>query len=156
YAPGSLKARLCRRGIGLLRDYCAANGVAYEECGKVVAATERHELEPLRRLFERAEANGVPGLRWLGPDELAEVEPGLRAPAGRHSPETAIVDFAAVANAFADDVRAAGGEIQTGARVARVLRAGAGSVIELADGRSLPADRVVVCAGLEADRLARA
>ena len=77
YAPGSLKAKLCRRGIGLLRDYCAANGLAYDACGKVVAATEPHELEPLRRLGERAEANGVPGLRWLGQGELAEVEPAL-------------------------------------------------------------------------------
>lgn len=156
YAPGSLKARLCRRGLGLLRDYCAAHGLDYQACGKVVAATEPRELEPLRRLAERAQANGVPGLRWLEGAELVEVEPELRAVAGLHSPETAIVDFAAVAKAFAAEVEVAGGEIRLGAEVRRVVRNARSSVVELTDGRSLVADRVIVCAGLHADRVARA
>ena len=156
YTPGSLKARLCRRGIGLLRDYCAANGLAYDACGKVVAATEPHELEPLRRLGERARENGVPGLRWLGQGELAEVEPALEAIAGLHSPETAIVDFVAVAYALAAEVQAAGGQVLTGTPVARVRTNGGGADVELSGGASLQADRVIVCAGLQADRLARA
>ena len=156
YTPGSLKARLCRRGIGLLRDYCAANGLAYDACGKVVAATEPHELEPLGRLGERAQENGVPGLRWLGQGELAEVEPALEAIAGLHSPETAIVDFVAVAYALAAEVQAAGGQVLTGTPVARVRTNGGGADVELSGGASLQADRVIVCAGLQADRLARA
>ena len=156
YTPGSLKARLCRRGIGLLRDYCAANGLAYDACGKVVAATEPHELEPLRRLGERARENGVPGLRWLGQGELAEVEPALEAIAGLHSPETAIVDFVAVAYALAAEVQAAGGQVLTDTPVARVRTNGGGADVELSGGASLQADRVIVCAGLQADRLARA
>ena len=157
YAPGSLKARLCRRGIGLLRDYCAANGLAYDECGKVVAATEPHELEPLRRLGERAEANGVPGLRWLDQGELAEVEPALEGLAGLHSPQTAIVDFVAVAYALAQEVQAAGNRIMIGTPVARVQSTGGGALVELGNGGGvLQADRVIVCAGLQADRLARA
>src|SRR5579875_1113054 len=99
YAPGSLKARLCRRGLGLLRDYCAAQDLPYDACGKVVVATGEHEVEPLRRLAERAGANGVPGLRWLEAHELTEVEPNVQGAAGLHSPETAIADFAAVARA---------------------------------------------------------
>ena len=65
YAPGSLKARLCRRGLELLRDFCRERGLPYEVCGKVVVAVDEREIEPLRRLEERATANGVPGLRWL-------------------------------------------------------------------------------------------
>jgi L-2-hydroxyglutarate oxidase LhgO len=156
YAPGSLKARLCRRGLELLRDYCAQRSIAYEQCGKVVAATEPTEIEPLRRLAERAQTNGVPGLRWLEGTELTAVEPQLRALAGLHSPQTAIVDFGAVALAFADDVRAGGGEIRTGAAVRRVRHGTRGPVVEIAGGVLLGADRVVVCAGLQADRLARA
>jgi L-2-hydroxyglutarate oxidase LhgO len=155
YAPGSLKARLCRRGLGLLREYCAANGLPYSACGKVVAATEPRELEPLRRLGERAKANGVPGLRWLGPAELAEVEPHLRAIAALHSPETAIVDFVAVTYALAAEVQAAGGAVLTSTTVARVRRSGTGAVVELIGRSALEADRVIVCAGLQADRLAR-
>jgi L-2-hydroxyglutarate oxidase LhgO len=155
YAPGSLKARLCRRGLGLLRQFCAVGQIPYEACGKVVIATETCELEPLRRLAERATANGVPGLRWLDDGELREVEPHARGLAALHSPETAIVDFAAVAQALAEEVRAAGGEIRTGAPVARVTQNGR-PALALADGSTLDADRVVVCAGLQADRLARA
>src|SRR5438477_9894838 len=78
YAPGSLKARLCRRGLALLRDFCAAQDLPYDACGKVVIATREHEIEPLKRLAERAAANGVPGLRWLDAHELAEIEPHAR------------------------------------------------------------------------------
>ena len=156
YAPGSLKARLCRRGLTLLRAYCAERGLPYEACGKVVVAVDEREVEPLRRLEERATANGVPGLRWLEARELTEVEPYVRGVAGLHSPETAIADFAAVARAYADDVTAAGGEIRTGVPVARVLQNGHHPKVELADGSSVEADRVIVCAGLQGDRLAMA
>lgn len=154
YAPGSLKARLCRRGLELLRDFCAQRGLPYDACGKVVVALEDRELEPLRRLAERASANGVPGLRWLEASELASVEPHARGVAGLHSPETAITDFAAVARAFASEVTAAGGQIRTGVAVARVDQNGGNPTVELGDGSSIQADRVIVCAGLQADRLA--
>ena len=156
YAPGSLKARLCTRGRLLLRDFCGERGIAYNECGKVVVATQEAELPRLRRLAERAEQNGVPGLRWLDPSALAEIEPHARGVAALHSPHTAIVDFAAVAGAFAADVIAAGGQIRTGELVTRVDCGPAGRRVLLASGDALESDRVVVCAGLQADRLARA
>ncbi len=68
YAPGSLKAQLCRRGVGLLRAYCAEHDIPYEECGKLVVAVDESEVERLRELERRAEANGVPGVRWLEGD----------------------------------------------------------------------------------------
>lgn len=156
YAPGSLKARLCTRGRELMQQFCGAKGVVYEECGKVVVATRETEMGPLRRLAQRAETNGVPGLRWLEGSELAEVEPHVRGIAGLHSPHTAIVDFVAVANAMAEDVRDAGGEIRTGVTVSRVTRNGARPRIDVSGGETLEADRVIVCAGLHSDRLARA
>jgi (S)-2-hydroxyglutarate dehydrogenase len=124
YAPGSLKARLCRRGLGLLRDFCQQRGLPYDACGKVVVAVDEREIEPLRCLEERATANGVPGLRWLEQSELAEVEPYVTGVAGLHSPETAIADFAAVARAYASDVATAGGQIRTGVAVTRVHQNG--------------------------------
>jgi L-2-hydroxyglutarate oxidase LhgO len=156
YAPGSLKARLCTRGRELMKAFCAEKAVGYDECGKVVVATRSAEVGPLRRLAQRAQTNGVPGLRWLEASELAEVEPHVAGVAGLHSPHTAIVDFVAVANAMAADVRAAGGEIRTGAAVARVSRDGAHPRAALEGGETLEADRVIVCAGLHSDRLARA
>jgi L-2-hydroxyglutarate oxidase LhgO len=156
YAPGSLKARLCRRGLTLLRDFCAEKSLPYDACGKVVVATSEREIEPLRRLEERATQNGVPGLRWLEQSELTEVEPYVTGVAGLHSPETAIADFAAVANAYADEVRTAGGQIRAGVAVAKIHQNGNNPAVELADGSTLTADKVIVCAGLQADRLAMA
>lgn len=154
YAPGSLKARLCRRGISLLRSYCVKRGIDWEACGKVVVAVSPDELGRLERLAERASANGVPGLRWLDGDQLTEVEENVRGLAGLHSPETAVVDFGAVTAALAADVGAAGGVVRTGAVVRRVLQSERHPAVELSDGEFVPADRVIVCAGLQSDRLA--
>ena len=117
YAPGSLKAELCRRGVGLLRAYVEGRGIPYEECGKLVVALDEGELDRLRELERRAAANGVPGMRWLEGEALREIEPHALGVAGLHSPTTAITDYRAVARAFAADVEAAGGSIVFDARV---------------------------------------
>lgn len=158
YPPGSLKARLCRRGVDLLREYADAKGIVVDEVGKVVVAvdaTDEHRLAEVRR---RALANGVPGVTMLGPDGLRDVEPHVRGRAALHSPSTAITDFPAVARALADDVAGAGGEVLLGHEVVdmRPLRSGVELLVEC-EGESLrlAADRVVVCGGLHVDRLAR-
>ncbi|MGH3240372.1 MAG: FAD-dependent oxidoreductase, partial [Spirillospora sp.] len=61
YAPGSLKATLCRRGIGLLKEYCTDRNLPYTECGKIVVARDARELAALDEIERRATANGVPG-----------------------------------------------------------------------------------------------
>lgn len=154
YAPGSLKATLCRRGIALLKDFCADRGLPYEECGKVVVARDAGELAALEEIERRATANGVPGLRRLSGAELREIEPHAAGIAALHSPTTAIVDFTAVARACAEDVRAAGGSVRLGLEVTRIGRAG-DAVAVIAGGERLVFDRLVVCAGLHSDRVAR-
>nr|WP_241661086.1 L-2-hydroxyglutarate oxidase [Thermomonospora catenispora] len=151
YAPGSLKATLCRRGVELLREYCLERGLPYIECGKVVVARHAGEVSRLREIQRRALANGVPGLRWLDPAGLGEVEPHAAGVAALHSPRTAIVDFPAVARAFADDVTAAGGTVLLGFEVRRIRRSGGRVVVN----EELAFDRLVVCAGLHSDRVAR-
>lgn len=155
YAPGSLKARLCRRGAGLLRDFCRDHGVPYDECGKLVVATREDELGRLDALEQRARANGVPGLRRLHGRQLAEVEPHVSGVSALHSPQTATTDFAAVAQALARQLQAAGGDLRLRSTVVRV-DGGGSPAVALADGSRLPGDRVIVCAGLHSDRLARA
>src|SRR5919109_1453643 len=116
YPPGSLKARLCRRGVALLRDFCADNGLAYQECGKVVVALDDADLARLRAIHERAVANGVPGVRLVGGEELRELEPHVRGIAALHSPHTAIVDFRAVTGRLASDAVRLGATLRTGCR----------------------------------------
>ncbi|TAK68227.1 MAG: L-2-hydroxyglutarate oxidase [Actinomycetota bacterium] len=153
YQPGSLKARLCRRGATLLAAYCAERGLPYVECGKLVVAHGPAQVAALREIERRARENGVPGLAWLGPAGIADVEPNVAATAGLHSPRTAIVDYAAVARALAADVQAAGGQLQLGFAVRRVDRRG--DAIAVSDGdREVVVDRLIVCAGLQADRVA--
>ena len=157
YAPGSLKARLCRRGMGLIREFCAAEGIEYDPCGKLVVATEEGERARLEALHERATANEVPGLRWLEGEEMRAVEPKVSGVAALHSPETAIVDFVAVAAALARRIQADGGEVRTGVEVSRVSETGNAATVHLASSAEpVAADRVVVCAGLFSDALARA
>ncbi len=156
YTPGSLKARLCVRGMSLLKAFCDEHGVRYDECGKLVIATDESEMARFAALEERARANGVPGLKRLGASELRTIEPSAAGIAALHSPATAIVDFGEAARAMADDARAGGATIRTETEVARVLGRGRTARIELADGTAIEADRAIVCAGLHADRLARA
>jgi (S)-2-hydroxyglutarate dehydrogenase len=154
YVPGSLKARLCRRGVGLLRAFCAANGLAYDECGKVVVALDGGELGRLEAIHERAVANGVPGVRMVGRGELAELEPHVRGVAALHSPHTAIVDFGQVTRRLAAEAAARGAEIRTGVPVRRITQDG-GRVAVAVDGDRLDFDELVICGGLHTDRLAR-
>jgi L-2-hydroxyglutarate oxidase LhgO len=155
YTPGSLKAKLCRRGIELLKPYCEQRGIAYDECGKLIVARDADELGRLDEIERRATANGVPGLRRLGPPEMVEIEPYVRGVAALHSPTTAIVDFPAVARAYADDVRAAGGTLRLGYEVAAIERRNGEVRVRSSAGDELAFDRLVVCGGLHSDRLAQ-
>jgi len=154
YAPGSLKARLCRRGVDLLRTYCAERALPYVECGKLVVALHEGELDRLRELERRAHANGVPGTRWLDGDDLRAVEPQAAGIAGLHSPTTAITDYVAVARAFREDVVSAGGSVVVGTEV-HAIHATGREVQVRAGAEEVALDRLVVCAGLQSDRLAR-
>lgn len=149
YRPGSLKARLCIRGRVLLRELCLEKGLGYDECGKVVVARSEAEVPELRRIEGCATENAVPGLRWLGPSEMAEIEPHAAGVAALYSPRTAIVDFLEIAQAMAAEL-----DVRTGFDAASIRSAGTEVVVSGPAGE-LAADRVVVCAGLQSDRVAR-
>jgi 2-hydroxyglutarate dehydrogenase len=166
YAPGSLKARLCVEGAAALYEYCAERGIAAERCGKLVVAVRDADLERLDELERRGRANGVGGLVRLASDEIAAIEPAARGLAALHSPNTGMVDFGAVAAAYADDVREHGGEIRTGVAVRALVErddhveAVVGGAAARADSSSAPAvvraRHAVACAGAWSDRLALA
>jgi 2-hydroxyglutarate dehydrogenase len=153
YKPGSLKARLCRDGADRLYEYCAAQGIAAEPCGKLVIAVRDADLPRLDELERRATENGVPGLRRVGPAGIREIEPEATGLAALHSPQTGIVDFSAVADAYARDIRARGGEIRTGVAVRAVVDRPDGVELVLGTER-LVAARAVTCGGAWSDLLA--
>ena len=154
YQPGSLKAKLCREGVALLRQYCAEHRIPYDEVGKLVVASTAAERPGLRKIAERARENGVPDIAELDALALREVEPHTVGVAAVHSPHTAIADFPAVARRLAVDVEEMGGSVLLSHPV-RALRETASGVNVQAGERRLSFDRLIVCAGLGTDTVAR-
>jgi L-2-hydroxyglutarate oxidase LhgO len=154
YKPGSLKARACVAGAAKLIAYCEERAIPFRLAGKLVVATTPDEVPRLLELYRRGQANGVQGLQLLSAEEIREREPAVTGVRAIWSPRTGIVDFARVAESFADDIRRAGGEILFGHRVIgfqrRSGRVGIGTTGGLYEARF-----VIVCAGLHSDRLAR-
>jgi L-2-hydroxyglutarate oxidase len=149
YRPGSLKAKLCKAGSASMVRFCSEYGIPVEVCGKLIVATGESEVPRLEALHERSLANGLP-VRRLTPDEAREYEPHVSCVAAMHVASTGIVDFGQVCVTLAKLLEAAGAEVRTGVRVVG-LRAG---VVSTTAG-DIPADVVVNCAGLHADRIAR-
>jgi L-2-hydroxyglutarate oxidase len=154
YQPGSLKARNCVAGRDEMYRFCEENGVPHENCGKVVVATSSAEVESLRALERRGRANGLTGLRWVDRDGLQEHEPHVSGVAGLLVPETGIVDFSAVAEVMAGQLRERDGEILTGAGVIAAQRQQRGFVLQTSRG-AVEARHLINCAGLQCDRVAR-
>ncbi|MBM4319093.1 MAG: L-2-hydroxyglutarate oxidase [Deltaproteobacteria bacterium] len=154
YKPGSLKAWLCVEGRGALIRFCEEQGIAHERCGKVVVATAEEELPALAELERRGRANGLTGLARLDPAGIAEHEPHVRGIAGLWVPQTGIVDYTAVTEAFARVVQERGGELRLGARVTGLARS-AGELVLETTGGEVHCRNLINCSGLHCDQVAR-
>lgn len=154
YQPGSLKAQLCTRGRSMLREYCAERGLPYDECGKLVVAVDSSERGRFDALEQTAGDNRVPGLVRVEGSGITDLEPHAAGLVALHSPRTAITDYVGVAAAYAHDIEAAGGRVLLSTPVTGVHRGAGGIDVRTSRGRHR-VDRLVVCAGLQADRVAR-
>jgi L-2-hydroxyglutarate oxidase len=153
YAPGSLKATLCREGKAAMEAFAERHDIPIERRGKLVVALDEGELPRFAALRERAIANGVPGLEEVGRERIAEIEPHAAGIRALWSPSTGIIDFRRVAHALADEIRDRGAGIELGRRVVGIRETSSEVVVESTAG-SLVARALIVCAGLQADRLA--
>jgi L-2-hydroxyglutarate oxidase LhgO len=154
YKPGSLKAKLCVAGAAAMVEFCREHGVPYNVCGKVIVATGEEELPRLEELRKRGEANGLTGLRVIGPEELREIEPhaaGLRALV---IPSTGTTDYARVCEKYAELVAANGGMLLTSAAAKSIRRSPQEIVVETQKG-AFSSAALINCAGLFSDRIAR-
>jgi len=153
YKPGSVKARTCRAGLEAMYRFCAEEGVPYRRCGKLVVAVREEEIPRLAILEDRGRANGVT-LRRLGPEEIREHEPEVAGIAGLWVEETGVVNYALVTEAMGKRLARLGGEVRTSHRVLAIRRMGETIFLETSRGE-LRTSRVVNCAGLQSDRVAR-
>jgi (S)-2-hydroxyglutarate dehydrogenase len=153
YQPGSLKAQFCREGVEATTRFCREQGIAYQQCGKLLVATEPAELPRMEALYERARTNGL-DVERLDKAEVARREPRIRGLAGLFVKTTGIVDYAQVARAMANVVADRGGAILTSSEVAHVEETPSGVTLDVGKDR-IQARHVIAAAGLQADRMAR-
>jgi L-2-hydroxyglutarate oxidase len=154
YKPGSLKARLCVSGAAAMVEFCREHGIAHDVCGKVVVATRADELPRLEELRRRGEANGLSGLRLIGPEELREIEPHAAGLQALVVPSTGITDYAAVCEKYAELISAGNGTVLTSAAATDIRRSESEIIVETPRG-AFSTTSLINCAGLFSDRISR-
>ena len=153
YAPGSQKANFCSTGGRLLRDFCDERGIEYEMCGKLIVAMDDSEVPGLEELYRRGTENGAEGLELIGQEDLREHEPHVAGVKAIWSPNTGIIDFTKVSEAYSTEMREGGGDLVTNAEVRSISRRNGSIHLETTAG-DLSASSIINCAGLHADRVA--
>jgi L-2-hydroxyglutarate oxidase len=153
YQPGSLKARLCREGADATKQFCRETRLPFETCGKLIVATTPLEVERMQALAGRAAQNGI-GIRPVGGEELARIEPNVSGLEALLVPATGIVDYRRVCVAMADMLREASVELRLSTRVTAIHEDDTGVTVTTDAGDALRAEKLVACAGLQSDRLA--
>jgi L-2-hydroxyglutarate oxidase LhgO len=154
YKPGSLKARLCVQGAREMVEFCSRHGIAHEVCGKLIVATTAEEATRLEDLRACGVANGLAGLRLLGPEQMREIEPHVGGVRALQVPSTGITDYALVTAKYAEIAVGRGAELKTGAAVVGFKNSGGEVVVQTRAG-DFAARYVVNCAGLYSDRVAQ-
>ncbi len=152
YQPGSMKALFCRRGVEATINFSRENNIPYEQCGKLLVATNATEYARMEKLFERCKENQI-GASWVSKDELKEREPNITGTGAFLVSATGIADYPAITRKMADKFQDMGGEIRLGAMV-RSARETADEIILGTNGEEIRAKRVIACVGIMADRVA--
>ncbi len=153
YPPGSLKAQYCSAGLRATIAFCARFDIKHRQCGKLIVATEAAELGRLSNLGERARANGL-RCDELDADAVSALEPNIVGLGALHIADTGIADYPAICETLARLISAAGGVVMLNSRVEAIVEAANEVRIETNKG-AFTARYLVVCGGLQADRLAR-
>ena len=153
YTPGSLKARFCLQGNIDTKRFCDENGIRYDACGKLLVATNTLEMERMKALWERTEANGLERY-WLSAEELREREPNITGLGGILVPSSGIVNYAEVTEAMAGRIRAMGGEVRYETEVIGLKEKATDVEVATPQG-SFSGRYLITCSGLMADRVVR-
>jgi (S)-2-hydroxyglutarate dehydrogenase len=152
YKPGSVRARLAVSGIRQMIAFCQENSIPHEVCGKLVVAADESEVPRLRSLQERGTANGLEGLRWLGREEMREIEPHVGGVAALRVPQEGITDYPQVCATLARKIAESGSKLVTSARVTRLQHRGNAWLARTTAG-DFEGDFLINCAGLHCDRV---
>ncbi len=153
YKPGSFKAKFCRDGSRSMVEFCQTHNLPHEVCGKVIIATEPHELPLLKNLYDRGLQNNLP-VTEITPDEVHNHEPHVNAIAGIHVASTGIADYRAVCLKYAEIATEQGADLKLNTLVSNLIKTPSGYTIETNQGAFNTAF-LINCAGLQCDRIAQ-
>lgn len=153
YEPGSLKARFCREGAAATYAFCRDYGIPHRQTGKLIVATNPSELDRLGPLLERCVDNGL-NPEMLDQAGLRELEPAVKGAAAIRVQESGIVDYPAMCNEMLRQFCECGGHYLTGCEVTGITEHSLEVLVHSRTG-TFTGNKLVVCAGLMADRLAR-
>ena len=153
YAPGSLKAKFCKEGAAATKSFCQQHNIPFEECGKLLVATDELELQRMDALFERCKTNDLE-VHYLSQKELNEREPNVVGKGALFVPSTGIVNYKRVCEKLAELLTNQGGDIHLATTVTHLAEDASNVMIETTRG-VFKAKYLVSCGGLMADRLTK-
>ena len=151
YTPGSLKAKFCLAGNLATKRFCEEQDIRYDQCGKILVATSPLEMERMKALWTRTEANGIER-HWLSYEELREREPNIVGLGGIFVPGSGIVSYRQVTEKMAQKFQAGGGEIRFSAEV-QAISERADEIVISTRQEEIHARFLISCAGLMADKI---
>lgn len=156
YKPGSLKAKNCRIGREALVDFAKANNIDHEICGKIIVATTHAEVEILEEIFRKGLENNTPNIKWIDAEEIRSKEPFIEGLKGIWVPSAGIIDYVAVVKKCVQLVLEGNvdSKLFLGEKVTALHRIDKKILIQT-DRQSVVAKKLIVCAGLHSDRLAK-
>lgn len=153
YVPGSLKATLCREGLDETKEFCRSHQIPFEECGKLIVATNETEQKRIEALYERSISNELKLDRISG-ELLRKIEPNIVGLEALYSPETAIVDYKKIAQCLTDLLISKDVDIKFNENITEISET-VSSVSIATSNSKIECEQLIVCAGLQSDRLAK-
>ena len=154
YEPGSLKAKFCKAGLEETVKFCSKHQIPYEQCGKLIVATNEKEVARMQNLFERCKKNGLNPV-ILDKKQLLALEPNITGLAAIKVTETGIVDYVSMANKMAKEFLSNGGKIKLNSKIIELKEEKDHVQIKTKNGNKFKAKFLIACAGLQSDRLAK-
>jgi len=154
YPKGSLKSRLCLEGNRMLYGFCRANEIKHRRCGKLIVATNDHEMEKIASIHKNAEAIGVPGLKLISAAELPAYEPNVSAKGAIFSETTGIIDSHNLMSALYRKARERGVMFAFGTEVTGIMKDNGGYTITDSKGEKIGTEILMNCAGLSSGKVA--
>ena len=151
YRPNSLKAQLAVDGIKEMISFCKKYEVDFDQCGKIVVATNNDENKLLKDLAERGRLNGLKNLKFLDKSQIIKREPNIVGENALLVPEEGIVDYKGVMLKFVDLIKQKGGNVFFNTRIDSVISKK--KIIVNYRGIEKIFDILVNCAGLQSDRV---